>query len=261
MKRRQLFEIEDQPWCPKVIRDGVTDLLEMNSRITRHYTRLAPHLKKALKKTGRSKIIDLCSGGGGPWLKLYKKFQDDGFPVEVLLTDFYPNLDALKHINGMTAKKVRVHNAPVDATKVPPDLKGFRTLFTALHHFEPEKARAIIADAVKNKEGIAVFEFTERGVLAISMMFFIPFFAWATTPFMRPFKWKRIFFTYIIPAILFTAWFDGIISCLRTYSLEEMESLTKEFDADYHFETGKQRLIPSPVPVTWLIGWPEKSFS
>src|SRR2546422_6427005 len=47
---------------------------------------------------------------------------------------------------------------PVDATQVPGDLHGFRTIFTAFHHFRPAQARAVVADAVAKGEGIGVFE-------------------------------------------------------------------------------------------------------
>ena len=43
---------------------------------------------------------------------------------------------------------------------MPDELGGFRTLFNAFHHFPPERARAILEDAVHKGQGIGVFEFT-----------------------------------------------------------------------------------------------------
>ena len=41
---------------------------------------------------------------------------------------------------------------------VPESLNGFRTLFSSFHHFRPEQARAILANAMEKKQAIAVFE-------------------------------------------------------------------------------------------------------
>ncbi len=42
------------------------------------------------------------------------------------------------------------------------------------------------------------------------------------TPFMKPFRWSRLFFTYIIPLIPVTTTWDGLVSILRMYTPEEM---------------------------------------
>ncbi len=51
---------------------------------------------------------------------------------------------------------------PVDATAVPAELGGFRTLLGAFHHFPPDVARSILADAAQKRRGLAVLEYTER---------------------------------------------------------------------------------------------------
>jgi len=40
--------------------------------------------------------------------------------------------------------------------RVPDELTGFRTIFSAFHHFRPEEARAVVADAAHQRQGIAV---------------------------------------------------------------------------------------------------------
>ncbi len=49
----------------------------------------------------------------------------------------------------------------VDATKLPEEHDGFRTLFASFHHFDAGAARGILRDSVRKQQGIGVSEFTE----------------------------------------------------------------------------------------------------
>src|SRR4029077_12135205 len=122
-------------------------------------------------------------------------------------------------------------------TRVPGELTGFRTIFSAFHHFRPEQACAVLADAVHKRQGVAVFEGTQRSVLALLLMLLVPLMVLLVTPFIRPFRWSRLLWTYLIPLMPLTALFDGLVSCLRTYSVEELRDLaarleTNEYDWD-----------------------------
>jgi len=91
MRRFQLFEIEDQPWCPKVLRDCATDFLQHMLNLAGNYAPATPRLRDLLRRTGHSQVIDLCSGGG-PWLRLLRDLSTEGVTeIQVCLTDLYPN--------------------------------------------------------------------------------------------------------------------------------------------------------------------------
>jgi len=63
--RFHLFEFEDLSWFPNVIRTGGTDYLRYLLTVTEVYKPCIVLVNEALKQTGETKIIDLCSGGGG----------------------------------------------------------------------------------------------------------------------------------------------------------------------------------------------------
>src|SRR5678809_1609560 len=63
--RLHLFELEDQPWFPDVIRNGGTDYLRYLLIATEVYKPCIILLNETLKQTGETRIVDLCSGGGG----------------------------------------------------------------------------------------------------------------------------------------------------------------------------------------------------
>jgi hypothetical protein len=96
-------------------------------------------------------------------------------------------------------------------------------------------------------------------------MLTLPLIALLTTPFIRPFRWSRLFWTYIIPAIPFVLCFDGIVSCLRTYSVEELHTLiagvnATSSDTGYVWEVGHVPSPLSPIGVTYAIGYPSLGY-
>lgn len=250
MRRRRLVELEDLKWWPRAIRDGVTDYLATASRLGKVYQPIVPRLAAALGKSNTAEVLDLCSGGSGPWPSILSELPG----VSVRLSDLYPNRSAFEvaATHGFAAEF-----EPVDATAVPSHLMGFRTLFSAFHHFPPEVARSVLADAVRSGRGIGVFEATARTPAAVALMTLTPLMACLTTPLVRPFRWSRLFWTYLVPGIPFTVGFDGVVSCLRTYTPDEMKALAAEADPEGRFEWEAGREGKGPIPVTYLTGVPK----
>jgi len=260
MKRLHLLEIHDQEWCPRAIRDAVTDYLQFVILKTKAYAPMVPILAAALQRTATRQVLDLCSGAGGPWLWLRPVLAEQGVKVSVCLTDKFPNVDALCSSSRAADQTIRYHPRPVDGTRVPDELPGFRTMFSAFHHFRLEEARAVLADAVRKRQGIAIFEGTHRSALAMLGMLLVPLMVLLMTPFIHPFRWSRLFWTYLIPVVPLVSLFDGLVSCLRTYSVEELRELTEDLDVkDYLWEIGELKSTAGPVPITYLIGVPKEN--
>lgn len=258
MRRRQWIEIHDQPWCLKSLRDFVTDTLQFIWNFFDFYEPVVPRLRFALQQAGTHRILDLCSGGGGPWRTLIHDFENkERFPVEVHLTDRFPNPDAFENARNLLGVSVSSESAPVDAMRVPADLKGFRTIFTSFHHFPPEEARAILKDAVRRRQGVGIFEVPKRSWGTIFSVLFMPILAFVLPPFIRPFRWSRLFWTYLIPVGPLVFWFDGVVSCLRAYTLAELRAFTRGLSSEgYRWEAGETKRGRVPVRITYLIGYP-----
>lgn len=255
--RIQFVEIEDQAWCPKPIRDGATDYLQFVLLKTKPYQAIVELLNAALERAGTNRIIDLCSGAGGPWLTLKPAMEAARkHPLEVCLTDLYPNYSAWQQIKGQLFDTISYEIDPVDALHVPGRLKGFRTMFSGFHHFPPEKAAQILSDAVENQQGIGIFELTDRRLPAVLGMIIVPLVILLVTPAIRPLRLSRLLFTYLLPAIPLIGLFDGIVSCLRTYSPDEMHQLIKPFN-QYDWEIGQISVRGLSAPITYTIGTPK----
>lgn len=260
MRRVRLVELHEQAWFPKSIRDEITDMLQFGIDLANVYDPIFPLLQKAVEATHSEFVIDLCSGGGGPWLGRSRKLRAGARALQVCLTDKYPNLKAFESA-GIISENIHFHREPVDATDVPVDLKGFRTIFTSFHHFCREEAVAVLQSSVGAGQGIGIFEITRRSPVTISLMFLWALTPFVLTPFLRPFRWSRVLWTYLVPVIPFVLLFDGVVSCFRTYRPQEMSELTEEVTgAEYQWESGERKWF-SKVLITYLIGYPRPRVS
>ena len=86
----------------------------------------------------------------------------------------------------------------------------------------------------------------------------MPFILWIVTPWIRPFRWKRLLWTYPFPMVPVTCTWDGVVSQLRAYSPEELKSLVAPLaDSGYTWKIGKEKVPATPGHVTYLLGYPD----
>lgn len=264
MGRLHLVELEDLPWIPAPIRNALTGYLQAMLDAADPYGAIVPVLADAVRRSDAARIVDLCSGGGGPWKRLRAALVREGVTVPILLTDRYPNLGAAHAATGDADSEagvppITMHHGSVDATCVPGTLGGFRTMFTAFHHFAPDAARTVLRDAVARGEPIAVFEATKRNALCIAVTLLSPIATLVMMPRVKPFRWTNLLFTYLVPVVPLMVLWDGIVSCLRTYEVDELRALVSAVDGHegYDWEIG-ERTKNGPIPVTYLIGVPRR---
>jgi hypothetical protein len=258
MPRIHFVELHEQSWFPAMLRNEITDALQFGSGALGFYSSISTMLQRALDVTRSNSIVDLCSGSGGPWLDLSRKLQGDT-RYRIRLTDEFPNLTTFENLKGASGNSIDVHRTSVDATNIPSELEGFRTLFSSFHHFSPAQARAVLQNAVDARQGIGIFEITSRTASAIGMMFLWFLTPFLFTPFIRPFRWSRFLYTYLLPIIPLVLLFDGVVSCLRTYRTWELRELTYGLVApEYRWIIGEDSGAFRGLPITYLIGYPRE---
>lgn len=241
MKRRHLFELADQAWFPRTLADAGTAYLNTLQERFGLVELLVPYVERALPEGAG--LVDLCSGGGGPAVAIAERLA-----VPLVLTDLQPNT----HVDPEAA----LHPDPVDAREVPAELVGLRTVFNALHHFEPEQARRVLADAQQAGQPILVVELSERGLVPLTVgTAFIPLMTWLLMPFVRPVRPLWLALTYLLPVLPLTIAWDGWVSHWRTYAPEELEELVGPLQTDgWTWSWGRD--AAGPGSITWLWGRP-----
>lgn len=253
MARIHLFEFEDQKWLPGFIRNYMTDFLQFLANKTPMYKAIVPVIEKALRESNTNQIIDLGSGGGGGLIWLNKELRKKNPDLKILLTDYFPNIPAFEHTKKY-ADNFDFIKTPIDARNVPENLNGLRTQFLSLHHFKPKDAQQILQNAIDTNSSIAIFEGQERSFQSILAMIFSPISVLLTTPFIRPFHIGRIIFTYLIPIVPILILWDGVVSSLRTYSVDEMNALVSTLKNKENFNWEIKRVKSGPTNILYLLG-------
>lgn len=271
MARVHAPEIEDEPWCPAILRDGLTGFLRVAAEVCAVYDGALDVVEDLARRHGGATptLVDLCSGGGGPVLRFRERLAAGGLAVQAILTDLYPNRSAFAAAEAASDGQVRGHLDAVDAADVPADLVGVRTLFNGLHHFRPEDARRLLADAVDKRAPIVVVELVERRPLTLLTICGTPLLALLVAPLQRP-SLGQLLMTYLVPIIPLAILWDGLMSCLRAYSRPELEALTAGLTdasssssssgsgpgAGYTFRVVRRPVRFLPARLTVLIGEP-----
>lgn len=237
------LELEDQPWFPGLVKEGMTDYLRFLFQLFDLYKPVFPLLLHVLKKSNAGSIIDLCSGSGGAVEKLMVYLhKEHNNSVPIVLTDICPRKDAWQYL-AQRSGKISFVPYPVDAASVSAALRGFRVMFSGIHHFSEEGVKNVIGSAVRAKEGIAIFDGGDKHILMIlAIVIFHPLALLFFTPFIAPFRWWRLLFTYLLPLIPLGVVWDGIVSVLNLYTPKKLLEIAQSATTvPYEWKAGKVR--------------------
>ena len=257
--RLRLFEFEDLSWFPAVVRAGMMDYLHFMISALGTYRPIVPLLAEGLHYSGQTHLLELGAGAGGGTETVLAALHAQGqTKATSTFTDLYPQPGAWAAAAERSHGRIGYEPAPVNALAVPAHLRGFRTMFSAFHHFPPAAATALLRDAVQANTGIGVFEGAGKHWIELLLaLTVLPVAQLLLTPFFRPFRFSRLVFTYLLPLIpLCTVW-DGVVSILRLYSPAELLALAHAADPSqaFRWQAGRKRHWWGPQ-VTYLVGWP-----
>jgi hypothetical protein len=259
MMRIHLFEFTDQSWYPQVFRRIQTDYLQFVTTRGAGYQNLIPLFARALQQAGTMEIIDLCSGGTGPWVRLRAQLEQAGLNVNITLTDKYPNPEAVK--KWVSQEGIEYLIESVDAMNVPSHLLGMRTMFEGFHHFKPEQAIRILKDALEKRVAIGIFEASLKPpqspvIFLLSPLMTLLGYIFAT-PFIHPRTRSRFLWTYLLPIVPLATCWDGLVSFLRVYSQKELRKLIVPLQSEgYKWEIGQASTGTPLFVFTYLLGYP-----
>jgi hypothetical protein len=249
-----LFEWEDLAWFPASLRTAMTSYLAASYGFSPIPALWAERLTRFMRKGEAADIVDLGSGSGGPIPGVVKELRERGFVVRVTLTDLFP--PAIAPLCAQDGQNpIAYWPQPVNAARVPCNLRGIRTMFASFHHLPPQRAREVLGDAFEQRQTICIFEASSRAPAAVASMLLVPLLVLLLTPKVRPVSRVQIVFTYLVPILPLLIFWDGLVSQLRTYSVKELNELTQGLNSpEYRWETGVMRIPRMPAGLPYIIG-------
>jgi hypothetical protein len=210
-------------------------------------------LASFVEETRAQSILELAAGSAEASVELVNELERRGAAVSYVVCDKYPDLEAFRTASKMTQGRVTYIEQPVDALHIPGDLQGLRLLVEAFHHFRPEQAMRILRGAYDGGSPIAVFELTDRRLLrtlsvgllcVLHMLILLP-------DILKIYSWRGAL--WFLPATFALAW-DGFVSCLRSYTLSELASMTRTLNDGYRWQMGTLATAIPGEQITYLTG-------
>ena len=125
--------------------------------------------------------------------------------------------------------------------------------------FGPSDATAILRNAVGDRQPLLLFEVSDRRLAnVLSILLVTPLLVLLSAFLIRPFRWRRLLFCTLVPAVPFVCTWDGVVSQLRAYNVGELQAMANSTvrGAPYAWSAGH---VPTGLGVgrlTYLVGWP-----
>jgi len=258
-QRIDTFESHELAFMPDELKVLFREILSWVQQMGGVYRSAAPIVHDWLGKTGATAILDLCSGAGGPGLTLVDAMQQAGSStIRIKLTDLYPATEVYAKLAAENPGVVSYDEASFDATNSRrDDVYRVRTLLSAFHHFSPEFAQKILADAAANSDGICIIDPFSRDLWHLLSVPIGTTFGTQFYPLLRdrsPFAFAMCNLTPVIPAMF--VW-DSIASVLRGYTPEELLALTRIPECEaFEWQSGIWECLPGTgLRGVYLTGW------
>ncbi len=207
-------ELEDLPYFPSLLRNFQTEFIGfvvVRFNVYRAFIKYIRSLSPPLQP-----MIDLCSGSGEPAIHIFKK---SNCFSHLILSDKFPNrlfnADKISYVpNSMDVLEMEFHSGVC------------YTMFNAFHHFNDEDKLKIAQKIIASGSQSFFVEILEPNIVCLLKVLFITTVGnLLLTPFIRPFSFTRIFFTYIIPVNIFTITYDGIVSVFKSRTIKQYRKL------------------------------------
>ncbi|USX48541.1 hypothetical protein [Lentzea sp. HUAS12] len=264
LPRLDFFELHDLDGTPPVLRTLHTESILTIYRLTDAAREYSRPLALALRSGADHRIVDLCSGSGGPLPLIQRRLHASGVHTWVTLTDLVPNVPAFERVAASNRRRldsccsVDHVSSSVDATDCR--LEGTRTIYGAFHHFPPALATRMLQNAVDTRQPIVVVDTKRSWLYVLVFPFFLTLAVLLAAPFQRnplPRYLLRLALTYVVPVLPFMMFFDSLVSFLRMYGRAELRRMVDGLrdTATFTWTIGVE---PGFTGAQYLIGIPRR---
>lgn len=261
--RIDFVELHDLDRTPAVLRTLHTESIVLIYRLTDAARAYSVPLSLALREGASHRIVDLCSGSGGPLPLIQRRLHREGIHTQVMLTDLVPNVRAFHRVEAENRRllpdeccSVNHVSSPVDATACT--VEGTRTIYGAFHHFPPPLAARMLQNAVDTRSPIVVVDTRRSWLYVLLFPFLITLATLLAAPFQPnplPRYLLRLVLTYLVPVLPFMMFFDSVVSFLRMYGRGELRRMVDGLAGTETF-TWTIGVVPGFTGAQYLIGTP-----
>ncbi len=211
MKRKQITQIINVSWFPKFLKTLVAEFLSWFVVKVNATKPFIPVIEDVLNKTNHKRIINV-EFNIGAGIETVKPFLKDDVTVDSI------------HISNFNTSE-----------------KGVYLFVNSFHQLNSKKAKKILQNIVDSGNPIVVVEGNNDSLWQIvGMTVFVHLTVLFTALFVKPFRFSRIIFTYLIPILPIIIVIDGCIALLKLYNPTDLLELTSSLERNnYEWKAGK----------------------
>lgn len=209
MKRKQVPQITNSNWFPDFLTRCVHEFMTWFVNKVNAAKPFMPVIEEGLKYANRIVVIDKKCGAG---------FET----VDKLLDD-------------------KIKRVYVNAENFKTTEEGMYLSVNSFHQFTAKEAKEILSKVSKKRHPIVVVEGNNDSLWQVfGMTVIVPLTVIITAPFVTPFRFERLFFTYLIPVLPLVTFLDGFIALFKLYAPKDLDELTASINAEnYYWRSGK----------------------
>lgn len=207
------LELEDHAWFPNWLRRQQMEFISFAVVAFKVYEPLVGILRKCQVKYALQHWTDCCTGAAGPVHFLVAK----GVSVpQIILTDKY----LLPPLTPPPPIESQLVTVDLLADPIPGD--GIITIFNSFHHFRFLERQRLLAQIASTKRPLLVAEITQPTLVSFLLISLTTTLVqFIVAPWVKPFSWRRMIFTYLLPINFFSITWDGWISVMRSLSAND----------------------------------------
>lgn len=118
---------------------------------------------------------------------------------------------------------------------------GLHISVNSFHQLRPHEAKALLRNISERKQPLVVLEGNNDSLWQVfGMAVIVPLTVLFTAPLVRPFRYNRLIFTYLIPILPLVTFLDGFIALFKLYAPCDLDELTSQIPIDgYSWRSGK----------------------
>ena len=229
MKRKHIPQFTNQSWFPNILKVCIFEFMTWFVGKVNAAQPFLPVIEKGLQHTKNQQIINIKSNIGS------------GFEtVKPLLN---PNIKT---------QETSIEN-------ILPKTEGLYLSINAFHQLNPVEAKNLLYKIAKNGQPLVIVEGNNDSLWqVIGMTIFVPLTVLLTAPFVQPFRFARLIFTYLIPILPVVTLLDGFFALFKLYAPADLDELTADILVEnYNWESGKMD-NGRGGKIIYLIGSPQK---
>lgn len=211
MKRKQVFQFSNQKWYPSFLKRDMYEFMTWFVGKVNAAKPFLPVLEEVIGHTQTKTIINIDSKIGAG--------------IETVLPLLPVGTDVIN----------------IELDKFTTNKKGTYTFINSFHQLVEKRAKYYLSQIAESGNSIAVLEGNNDSLWqVVGMTIFVPLTVILSAPFVQPFRFTRLIFTYLIPILPLITMLDGFLALFMLYNPADLDELVSTIPVkNYTWKSGK----------------------